>query len=48
MGPSEHLNRVDHFGFGWFAEGLDEQLPDMLLHLYVEQNDEIGELADTV
>ena len=47
VGPSEHLNRVDHFGFGWFAEGLDEQLPDMLLHLYVEQNDEIGELADT-
>lgn len=46
VGPSQHLNRIDPFGFGWFADGLDEQLPDMLLYLYAEQNDEVEALAD--
>ncbi len=45
VGPSRHLNRIDPYGCGWFAESLDEQLPDMLLYLYVEQNDEVEELA---
>ena len=47
VGPSQQLNRVDHYGFGWFAEGLDEQLPEILLHLYLDQRDEVDELCGT-
>ncbi len=47
MGLSQHFNRVDHYGFGWFAEGLDEQLPEILLHLYLDQRDEVDELCGT-
>ena len=43
--PSRHLNRIDPYGFGWFAESLDEQLPDMLLYLCGEQNDEVSEVS---
>lgn len=45
VGPSRHLNRIDPYGFGWFAESFDEQLPDMLLYLCVEQNDEVSEVS---
>ena len=43
--PSRHLNRIDPYGFGWFAESLDEQLPDMLLYHCGEQNDEVSEVS---
>lgn len=47
VGPPQHLNRIDHFGFGWFVEALDERLPDMLIYLFVEQTGEVEGLADT-
>ena len=47
VGPSQHLHRVDQYGFDWFAEELDAQLPDILLHLYLEPSDGVDELSGT-
>lgn len=46
VGPTQYRYRKDHYGFGWFAEELDAQLPSMLLELYRSRDPyEIDELA---
>ncbi len=47
VGPTGHRWRKDHYGFGWYAEELDRQLPAMLIELYRHrQPTDIDELLD--
>ncbi len=46
VGPAQHLNRQDHYGFDWFAQDLDESLMVMLIGLYRNGPAEIEFLLD--
>ena len=46
VGPTQHHYRKDHYGFGWYAEELDDQLPPLLLELYRDREPhELDELT---
>ena len=49
VGPTQHHYRKDHYGFGWYADELDAQLPPLLLELYRHREPrELDELAVTM
>jgi hypothetical protein len=39
VGPARHIVGEDRYGFGWYAQALDEAIPDWLLGTHVTGND---------
>ena len=47
VGPTQHHYRGHRYGFDWFAEVLDEQIPSIVLELYRHREPyPVGELVD--